>query len=113
MFLALPLSQTATDVGNQPIVVSTTLNQVVTWIIIGLVAGFLASVLVRGRRANLGGSIIIGLVGAIVGGALYSLFNLGVPAALQGGIVLPYIDMCVSFVGALIVLILANVFRRG
>lgn len=109
MFLSLPLNQ---DIANQPIVVSTTLGQVVTWLMIGLIAGLLASFLVRGRGASLGNSIIIGLVGAVIGGFLFSLLGVQVSPTLRQGIVLPYIDIIVSFVGAIIVLILVTSVRR-
>jgi uncharacterized membrane protein YeaQ/YmgE (transglycosylase-associated protein family) len=109
MFLSLPLNQ---DIANQPIVVSTTLGQVVTWLVIGLIAGLLANFLVRGRGTSLGNSIIIGLVGAVIGGFLFSLLGVQVSPALRQGIVLPYIDIIVSFVGAIIVLILVTSVRR-
>ncbi len=43
-------------------------EQVITWLIIGLIAGLLASMLIRGRRYSFIGSIILGLLGALVGG---------------------------------------------
>lgn len=46
-----------------------------SWIVVGLLAGFLASVLVRGRGFGCVGNLIIGLVGAVIGGYLASLLN--------------------------------------
>lgn len=91
------------------------ITALITWVIIGMIAGVLASTLVRGRRYSMLSSLIIGLLGAFVGGFLFSLLNIGVPADLQGGITIRWIDIIVAFVGAVIVLLLYGVlygFRR-
>lgn len=99
---------------NNAVTVTFVPEQVVTWLIIGLIAGFLASVLVRGRRLSTLSSIIIGLVGAVVGGLIFSLLGIQVSPALAGGITLRYIDIIIAFIGAVIVLVLASAFwRRG
>lgn len=99
---------------NNAVTITFVPEQLVTWLIIGLIAGFLASILVRGRRLGTVTSIIIGLVGAIIGGLLFTLLGLQVSPALAGGITLRYIDIIIAFIGAVIVLILAStVWRRG
>jgi uncharacterized membrane protein YeaQ/YmgE (transglycosylase-associated protein family) len=42
------------------------------WIILGLIAGFLASVVMRGGGYGIVGDIVIGIVGALLGGFLFS-----------------------------------------
>lgn len=99
---------------NEAIVVTIVPQQVLTWLIIGLVAGFLASILVRGRRLGTLASIVVGLIGALVGGFLFSILGIGVSPELSGGITLRYIDIIISFIGAIIVLVIASAFyRRG
>lgn len=49
----------------------------ITWLFIGLIAGFFASVLIRGRGYGCIGNIIVGLIGAVIGGFLASLLDLG------------------------------------
>lgn len=93
---------------NQPVTVTFVPEQIVTWLLIGLLAGYLASVFVRGRKMSIGGSIVIGLVGALIGGLLFTLLQIQVPAALAGGITIRYIDILVSFIGAVIVLALVR-----
>jgi uncharacterized membrane protein YeaQ/YmgE (transglycosylase-associated protein family) len=88
-------------------------QQVITWLLIGLFAGFLASIIVRGRGMGLLASIIVGLVGALVGGFLFSILNIQIPSVLAEGITLRYIDIIVSLIGALIVLLLVSRFWRG
>ncbi len=53
------------------------LMSIVWWLIVGLVAGFLASLVMRGGGYGIVGDIIVGLVGALIGGFLASLVGLG------------------------------------
>jgi uncharacterized membrane protein YeaQ/YmgE (transglycosylase-associated protein family) len=85
---------------------------VITWLIIGLIAGFLATVVVRGRGRGAMSSIVIGLLGALLGGFLFNLLNVTIPPSLQGGFTLRFIDIVVAFIGAVIVLILFGGFWR-
>lgn len=69
---------------------------IIGWLIIGIVAGFLARLLVPGRDSmGLLGTLILGLVGSVVGGFLaHALFNDNDGVGLVG-----------SVVGAIIVLL--------
>lgn len=97
---------------NQPVTVTFVPEYVITWLIVGLIAGFLASILLRGRRYNTATSIIIGLIGAVVGGFLFNALGIQVSPALAGGITIRYIDIIVAFIGAIIVLAIVGVFWR-
>jgi uncharacterized membrane protein YeaQ/YmgE (transglycosylase-associated protein family) len=83
---------------------------IITWTIIGLVAGILANWLLRGG-ARLGSSLIIGLAGALVGGFLFSLLNIQVGPPLDIIFPVRLIDILVAFIGALIVLFIARAVR--
>jgi uncharacterized membrane protein YeaQ/YmgE (transglycosylase-associated protein family) len=48
---------------------------IVAWIVLGLIAGFLASVVMRGGGYGIIGDIIVGVVGALIGGFLFSVFG--------------------------------------
>ncbi len=98
---------------NQTVTISFNLGQVLTWIIIGLIAGFLAGVIVRGRRFGLATSVIVGLIGAIIGGFLFTTLHLPVPAALEEPINIKWIDILVAFVGAVILLLILGLFYRS
>ncbi len=53
---------------------------ILAWIIVGLIAGWLASELMRGRGYGPVGDIIIGIVGALIGGFLAAnLFGVANP----------------------------------
>ena len=50
---------------------------ILAWIILGLVAGFIGSKLVNKTGEGLIMDIVLGVVGAVVGGFLFSLFGAG------------------------------------
>ena len=81
---------------------------ILSWIILGGLAGWLASIVMK-RNDQMGciTNIIAGIVGAAVGGWVFSLFGgTGVT-----GFNLP--SLLVAFVGAVIVLAIVNlIFRR-
>jgi uncharacterized membrane protein YeaQ/YmgE (transglycosylase-associated protein family) len=64
------------------------------WLIVGLIAGFLASVVMRGGGYGIVGDIIIGIVGAFIGGFLASLLGLGA-SGLIGTIIVAFIGACI------------------
>lgn len=97
---------------NTPVTVTFVPEQIITWLIIGLVAGFLASILLRGRRYNTLTSIIIGLIGAVIGGFLFNALGIVVSPNLYSGITIRYIDIIVAFIGAIILLVILSVFWR-
>ena len=75
------------------------------WIIVGLVAGFLASHFVKGGGYGLLGDLIVGLLGAVIGGFVVGLF-VHTTVGLLGSIV-------VAFIGAVILLFVLRQVRGG
>jgi len=63
------------------------------WIIVGLIAGFLAGKVMKGGGYGVLMDIILGMLGAIVGGWLFGLLGISAGGGLIGGIL-------VAFVGA-------------
>ncbi len=78
---------------------------ILSWLIIGLIAGVLAK-LIMGDRFGWIVTIIIGIVGALVGGWLSSL--IGGPGV--SGINL--LSILVATVGAIVVLLIVGLLRR-
>jgi uncharacterized membrane protein YeaQ/YmgE (transglycosylase-associated protein family) len=100
----------AQETVNRRIVISVTVEQIFAWIIIGLLAGLLASLFVRGRM-SLPGLVLIGLIGALVGGFLFfDLLNIQVSGSLNDGILIRWIDILVAFIGSMIVLAVSSAF---
>src|SRR5436853_5287165 len=67
---------------------------ILAWLIVGLIAGFLASVVMRGGGYGIVGDIILGIVGAIIGGFLAGLLGLGA-SGLVGTIIVAFIGACI------------------
>jgi uncharacterized membrane protein YeaQ/YmgE (transglycosylase-associated protein family) len=78
-----------------------------TWCIVGLVAGVLASLVMGGTGYGIIGDIIIGIVGAFVGGWLFRMMGVSVPLAGLPGTIL------VAFIGAVVLLFIIRLIRRG
>ncbi len=83
----------------------------IIWLIMGGIIGWLASIVMK-TDANQGIllNIVVGVVGAIVGGWFISPF-VGVATINQNNFSLP--AMLVSFGGAVILLAIVNLIRRG
>jgi uncharacterized membrane protein YeaQ/YmgE (transglycosylase-associated protein family) len=67
---------------------------IVAWLVVGLIAGWLAGVVMKGGGYGVVVDIIVGLVGAFVGGLLFGSFVTGVPG-LVGSIVIAFIGACI------------------
>jgi uncharacterized membrane protein YeaQ/YmgE (transglycosylase-associated protein family) len=76
-----------------------------TWLIVGLVAGVLASLLMGGTGYGLIGDIIIGIVGAFVGGWIFSALGVASPFGGLAGTIF------VAFIGAVVLLFLLRLIR--
>ncbi len=72
---------------------------VFTWIIVGLIVGWLAGMVVKGGGFGVVGDIIIGIIGGLIGGFLAAVF-FGVNAL--GGINI--ISLVTAFIGAVILI---------
>ncbi len=79
-----------------------TLTGVIWWLIVGLIADILASFAMRGGGYGIVGDIIVGLIGAFIGGFLMSLLGLS-----GGGFVWTVV---VAFIGACILIALLRAF---
>ena len=83
---------------------------ILSWIVVGLIAGWLAGLLVKGKGYGCIGDIVVGVIGGLLGGWLASyFFHMGDP---MSGINLQ--SILVAFVGAvLFVIILRLLSGRG
>ncbi len=71
---------------------------IIGWIILGLIAGFIASKIVNKQGEGIIGDIILGVIGAVVGGWLFSFFG---AAPVTG---FNIYSMIVAVIGAIVVL---------
>jgi uncharacterized membrane protein YeaQ/YmgE (transglycosylase-associated protein family) len=77
-----------------------------SWIVLGLIAGVIADYLMGGGFGLIG-SIILGIVGAIVGGYIASLMGVGEVTGLNIG------SIVIAVIGACIVLFVVRTVRGG
>ena len=73
---------------------------ILAWLVVGLIAGWLASMVMRGGGYGLIGDIIVGIVGAVIGGFLAATL-LKIPDAVNG---INVTSILVAFVGAVILI---------
>ena len=78
---------------------------ILTWIIVGLVAGVLASMVMGGTGFGLIGDIVIGIAGAFVGGWLLRTLGTSVPVGGLAGVII------VAFIGAVVLLFIIRMIR--
>ena len=78
-----------------------------TLLVVGLIAGLLASLAVGGVGYGILGDIVIGIVGAFLGSWLFGALHIRVPFRGLGGTIF------VAFVGAVVLLLLIRVIRRA
>ena len=69
------------------------------WIVLGLISGFIASKAVSGRGSGCLADIVLGLIGAVVGGWLFSYFGHHDPMGFN------LTSMVIAIIGAVIVIL--------
>ncbi len=85
---------------------SSVLTALVIWIIVGGIAGWLASLIVKGGGMGLVGNVVLGIFGAIVAGWLFPLLGFGLGGGMVGAIV-------AAMVGAILILLLVRLIKRA
>lgn len=83
-----------------------TFETVLLWAVVGLIAGWLASAVVGGGYGVIG-DIVVGVVGAFVGGLLFRQLHITVPFGGIAGTIF------VAFIGAMVLLVVLRVIRRA
>jgi uncharacterized membrane protein YeaQ/YmgE (transglycosylase-associated protein family) len=79
---------------------------ILSWIIVGLIAGWLAGVVMKGGGYGLVVDIVLGVLGAIVGGWLFGALGIYPGGGLLGSII-------VAFVGAVVLVWVTRLIKRA
>jgi uncharacterized membrane protein YeaQ/YmgE (transglycosylase-associated protein family) len=80
---------------------------VLSWIVVGLIAGWLAGMVMKGGGFGLIGDIIVGVVGGLLGGWIATtLLHIGGMSGINLGSIL------IAFAGAVILLLVLRLIRR-
>lgn len=80
------------------------IDQIIVWIVVGLLGGSLAGLLAKGEKRGFGlwNNLALGLAGAVVGGLLFRL--LGLFTSLES-VTISLRDVVAAFLGSLLVLV--------
>jgi uncharacterized membrane protein YeaQ/YmgE (transglycosylase-associated protein family) len=67
---------------------------IIAWLVVGLIAGWLAGLFMKGGGYGILMDIILGLIGAFIGGLVFSLFVEG-NAGFWGSIAIAFVGACI------------------
>ena len=76
------------------------------WLIVGLIAGWLAGVVMKGGGYGMLADIILGILGGVLGGWIFSNLGVGAGGGMIGGII-------VAFIGAVILVAITRALKRA
>jgi uncharacterized membrane protein YeaQ/YmgE (transglycosylase-associated protein family) len=78
----------------------------VAWIVVGLIAGWLAGQVMKGGGYGVVVDIILGILGGVLGGWVFGLLGIGASGGMIGSII-------VAFIGAVILVGLTRLLRKA
>ena len=82
------------------------MNEFLWFLLIGLVAGWLAGLLVKGGGFGVVGDIVVGILGALLGGWLFRQLGLSSGGGLGGAIL-------VATLGAVVLIVILRMVKRA
>jgi len=78
---------------------------IILWIVIGIIAGWAAGKIMKGKGFGLIGDLIVGVVGAFLGGWLFGLLHISIGGGIIGSLI-------TAVIGALVLLfVLRLIFK--
>ena len=91
--------------------IDVTVDQVVVWLIIGALAGSVAGMLMKREKKGFGlfSNLLIGLIGALIGGFLLDLLNVNLGL---GKLTISFEDLIAAFAGSLIFLVILSFIKK-
>ncbi|MFA6171398.1 MAG: GlsB/YeaQ/YmgE family stress response membrane protein [Patescibacteria group bacterium] len=82
-----------------------TAGSIIAFIVIGLVAGWIASEIMTGSGLGIAGDMIVGIVGALIGGNIFALFGV---ASIDF-----WISLLTAAVGSIVLLLLTGLIPKS
>ncbi len=79
---------------------------IIAWIVVGLIAGWLAGVVMKGGGYGILVDIILGILGGIVGGWIFGMLGIWHGSGMIGSII-------VAFIGAVILVGITRLIKRA
>jgi uncharacterized membrane protein YeaQ/YmgE (transglycosylase-associated protein family) len=77
----------------------------ISFLILGLIAGWLAATIMKGRGAGMLVNLVLGVIGAYLGGFLFSLFGLSAHGFIG--------SLITATIGAVVLLFLINILKKA
>ncbi|MGH1393673.1 MAG: GlsB/YeaQ/YmgE family stress response membrane protein [Trichormus sp.] len=85
---------------------------IIAWVILGLLAGAIAKAIYPGHQGGgILATMILGIIGAFIGGSLYSLFSTGTLQLTATGLSLP--GLLIAIIGAMIAIYIWGLLSRS
>lgn len=83
------------------------ISNIIVWLILGGISGWIASMITgKNEEMGIGLNIVVGIVGAFIGGWLAGIFGLGPATGLN------FWSFLISVIGAVILLAVVSLFKR-
>jgi uncharacterized membrane protein YeaQ/YmgE (transglycosylase-associated protein family) len=79
---------------------------IIVWLIIGAIAGWIAGALVKGAGFGLIGDIVVGIVGAVIGGWLAGVLGFSLGSGFIASVI-------TAVIGAVILLLIVRAIKRA
>ena len=79
--------------------------EILYFLVIGLISGWLAGIVMKGRGSGILGNIIIGVIGSVLGGFLFRIIGL----SARG----PIGSIITAFAGAVVLLVIIGVLKKA
>jgi uncharacterized membrane protein YeaQ/YmgE (transglycosylase-associated protein family) len=79
---------------------------IIAWLVVGLIAGFLASKVINRTGEGLILDIVLGVVGAVVGGFIFNMIGHSAPTGIN------LYSIFVAFIGSVVVLLIYHMVVR-
>ncbi|HMP89947.1 MAG TPA: GlsB/YeaQ/YmgE family stress response membrane protein [Kiritimatiellia bacterium] len=81
------------------------INQLVTILIVGGVAGWVAGLIIKGGGFGIIGNIVVGILGAFAGGFIFQTLGINIGSGLAGAIV-------TAVIGAVVILFVVGLIKK-
>ncbi|MEO8287683.1 MAG: GlsB/YeaQ/YmgE family stress response membrane protein [Chloroflexota bacterium] len=83
---------------------------IIGWLVIGLIAGWIASMVMGRGGYGVVGDIVVGLIGAFIGGLVARLLNIGGPSASDP---ISWVSLIFAIIGAIILIAILRAVSGG
>jgi uncharacterized membrane protein YeaQ/YmgE (transglycosylase-associated protein family) len=85
---------------------------IIAWVVLGLLAGAIAKAIYPGTQGGgILSTMVLGIIGAFVGGSLFTLFSTGTLALTAPGLSIP--GVFVAVIGAIVAIFLWGLITRN